>query len=52
MVFDSATAEHMLGATVFWMTSGAGSQTTIVGFLTQFQIRRDGELRGIVEVLL
>jgi hypothetical protein len=52
MVFDSATAEHMLGATVFWMTSGVGSQTTIAGFLTQFQIRRDGELRGIVEVLL
>jgi hypothetical protein len=52
MVFDSATAEHMLGATVFWMASGTGTQTTVADLLTQFQIRRDGERRGIVEVLL
>lgn len=52
LVFDSATAERLLGATVFWMTSGAGTQTTVVGFLEQFQIRRDGGRRGLVEVLL
>jgi len=52
MVFDSATAEHMFGATVFWMASGAGTQTTVADLLAQFQIRRDGERRGIVEVLL
>jgi hypothetical protein len=34
------------------MTSSADSQTTIVFFLEQFQIRRDSGRRGIVEVLL
>ena len=52
VVFDSAAAEHLLGATVFWMASGAGTHTTVAGFLAQFQIRRDGGLRGIVEVVL
>jgi hypothetical protein len=52
MVFDSATAERMLGATVFWMASGADTQTTVADLLAQFQIRRDGGRRGIVEVLL
>ena len=45
-------AERELGATVFWMTSSASSQTTMAFFLEQFQIRRDGGRRGIVEVLL
>ena len=49
-VFDSATAERTLGATVFWMSSGAGTELTVAGFLEQFQIRRDGGRRGIVEV--
>ena len=48
-VFDSATAERTLGATVFWMSSGAGTELTVAGFLEQFQIRRDGGRRGIVE---
>jgi hypothetical protein len=52
VVFDSEAVERELGATVFWMTSSAGSQTTIAFFLEQFQIRRDGGRRGIVEVLL
>src|SRR5882724_2953921 len=51
-VFDSATAERTLGATVFWMSSGAGTELTVAGFLEQFQIRRDGGRRGIVEVEL
>src|SRR5215831_18753071 len=51
LVFDSEAAEHEWGTTVFWMTSSAGSQTTIAFFLEQFQIRRDGGRRGIVEVL-
>lgn len=51
-VFDSEAAERELGTTVFWMTGSAGSQTTIAFFLEQFQIRRDGGRRGIVEVLL
>ena len=51
-VFDSATAERTLGATVFWMNSGAGTEPTVAGFLEQFQIRRDGGRRGIVEVVL
>ena len=49
LVFDSATAERTLGATVFWMSSGAGTELTVAGFLEQFQIRRDGGRRGIVE---
>jgi hypothetical protein len=51
-VFDSATAERTLGATVFWMNSGAGTEPTVASFLDQFQIRRDGGRRGIVEVVL
>ena len=51
-VFDSATAERTLGATVLWMNSGAGTERTVAGFLEQFQIRRDGGQRGIVEVVL
>jgi hypothetical protein len=51
-VFDSATAERTLGATVFWMNSGAGTEPMIASFLEQFQIRRDGGRRGIVEVVL
>ena len=50
-VFDSATAERTLGATVFWMNSGAGTEPTVAGFLEQCQIRRDGGRRGIVEVV-
>ena len=50
-VFDSATAERIFGATVFWMNSGAGTETTVASFLEQFQIRRDGGRRGIVEVV-
>jgi len=52
LVFDSEAAERELGTTVFWMTSSTGAQTTIAFFLEQFQIRRDGGRRGIVEVLL
>ena len=52
LAFDSEAAERELGTTVFWMTSSTGAQTTIAFFLEQFQIRRDGGRRGIVEVLL
>jgi predicted nucleotidyltransferase len=52
LVFDSEAAERELGTTVFWMTSSTGAQTTIAFFLEQFQSRRDGGRRGIVEVLL
>jgi len=52
LVFDSEAAERELGTTVFWMTSSAGSQTTVAFFLEQLQSRRDGGRRGIVEVLL
>ena len=52
LVFDSEAAERELGTAVFWMTSSAGSQTTVAFFLEQFQSRRDGGRRGIVEVLL
>ena len=40
----------ILGATVFWMNSGAGTELTVAGFLEQFQIRRDGGRRGMVAV--
>jgi predicted nucleotidyltransferase len=51
-VFDSATAERTLGAPVFWMNSGVGTELTVESFLEQFQIRRDGGRRGIVEIVL
>jgi hypothetical protein len=50
-VFDSATAERTLGATVFWMNSREGTEPRVASFLEQFQIRRDGGRRGIVEVV-
>ena len=43
---------HIVGATVFWMNSGVGTEPTVASFLEQFQIRRDGGRRGIVEVVL
>lgn len=51
-VFDSATAERTLEATIFWMNGGVGTETTEANLLQQFQIRRDGGQRGIVEVVL
>jgi hypothetical protein len=51
LVFDSEAAERELGATVLWMTGSAGAQTTFAFLLEQFQIRRDGARRGLVEVL-
>jgi hypothetical protein len=50
--FDSEAAEREVGATVLGMTGSAGAQTTVAFLLEQFQIRRDGARRGLVEVLL
>jgi hypothetical protein len=49
-VFDHATAQDLLGASVFWIRRAAalgGEEATI----SYWQLKRDGGKRGIVEVV-
>lgn len=49
-VFDHAEADARLGASVFWATrSGAfGGEQAMIDY---WQTRRDGRLRGILEIV-
>jgi hypothetical protein len=50
LLFDHAAAQAHFGASVFWLrrlTALGGEQATI----EHWQIRRDGGLRGIVEIV-
>lgn len=49
-VFDHSAAQNLLGASVFWIRRAAalgGEEATIA----HWQTRRDGEIRGILEVI-
>ena len=49
LVFDHTTAQNLLGASVFWIRRAAalgGEAATIA----HWQIKRDGNKRGLVEV--
>ncbi|MBI3878511.1 MAG: hypothetical protein HY301_00400 [Verrucomicrobia bacterium] len=49
LVFDHAAAQNFLGASVFWIRRAAalgGEDETVA----HWQIKRDGSMRGIVEV--
>lgn len=49
ILFDHAAADAHFGASIFWMRrlSTFGSEDAMIG---QWQIKRDGGLRGIVEI--
>lgn len=50
LVFDHAAAQNLLGASVFWIRRAAalgGEEATI----SHWQIKRDGNKRGILEVI-
>ena len=50
LVFDHAAAQNLLGASVFWIRRAAaigGEDAT----LAHWQIKRDGNKRGILEVI-
>lgn len=49
-VFSHAAAEARYGATVFWLREGALADASMSEFLRVWQGRRDGTLRGILEV--
>ncbi len=51
LVFDHTAAQNLLGASVFWIRRAAalgGEEATIA----HWQIKRDGNKRGIVEVVI
>ncbi len=49
-LFDHPAAQYYFGASVFWvrLLAAFGGEEVAVG---HWQIKRDGELRGIVEVV-
>jgi hypothetical protein len=50
LVFDHATAQNLLGASVFWIRRAAalGGEVATIG---HWQIKRDGNQRGILEII-
>jgi len=50
LVFDHATADAHFGASVFWVRRAAalGGEQAMIEF---WQVKRDGEERGIVEIV-
>ena len=50
LVFDHTAAQNLLGASVFWIRRAAalGGEEAII---THWQTKRDGNKRGILEVL-
>jgi hypothetical protein len=49
-LFSHAEAEARYDATVFWIREGMLPRAAMQDFLSAWQIRRDGALRGILEV--
>lgn len=50
LVFDHGSAQNLLGASVFWIRRAAalgGDEATIA----HWQIKRDGNKRGVIEVI-
>lgn len=51
LLFDHATAEDELGASVFWIRPGLLIADTLDKFIQRWQLKRDGGQRGLVEVM-
>ncbi|MGH7126809.1 MAG: DUF6932 family protein [Stellaceae bacterium] len=49
-LFSHADAEARYGASVFWLREGMLGEAAMREFLLGWQTRRDGSLRGILEV--
>lgn len=49
-VFSHADAQARFGASVFWLREGMLPDAAMNGFLRVWQTRRDGALRGILEI--
>jgi len=49
-LFSHADAQARFGASVFWLREGMLPEAAMNEFLRVWQIRRDGTLRGILEV--
>jgi hypothetical protein len=50
VLFDHRRAQQELGASVFWIRPGMLLGEPLEAFLAHWQIKRDGNRRGIVEV--
>lgn len=49
-LFSHAAAQARYGASVFWIREGMLSPAKLREFLIGFQTKRDGTLRGILEI--
>ena len=49
-LFDHAIAQARYGASVFWVCPSLILDESVEEFIAFWQIKRDGSLRGIVEV--
>jgi predicted nucleotidyltransferase len=49
-LFDHAIAAARYGASIFWLKPSVLIGEKLDGFLTYWQTKRDGSLRGIVEI--
>jgi len=49
-LFSHATAQARYGASVFWVREGMITGVVLREFLLALQIKRDGKLRGILEI--
>ncbi|RLT36565.1 MAG: hypothetical protein DWI57_14680 [Chloroflexi bacterium] len=50
-LFDHAIAQARYGASIFWVRPGAMLFEPLDEFIAAWQAKRDGSLRGIVEVI-
>ncbi len=51
LLFDHAVSQYRFGASVFWITPAITLGETLESFVSHWQRKRDGELRGIVEII-
>ena len=49
-LFDHAIAQARYGASIFWVRPGLLIGESLESFVAHWQLKRDGSLRGIVEV--
>lgn len=50
-LFDHAVAQARHGASIFWVRPGLTLGEAVDDFVAHWQVKRDGTLRGIVEVI-
>ena len=50
-LFDHEQADEQFGASVFWIRPGLLILETLDEFIAHWQVKRDGSLRGVVEII-